>query len=85
VLEAIGGYELAVIGALAAVELPVVAVNPRQVRDFARATGQLAKTDGCRDLGPLRGPRTAGGAALGERGAGAVIHAFYQRLLAWIN
>ena len=31
--------------ALAAVGLPVVVVNPRQVRDFARATGQLAKTD----------------------------------------
>ena len=31
--------------ALAAAELPVVVVNPRQVRDFARATGRLAKTD----------------------------------------
>jgi len=46
VLEATGGYEVAVVGALAAAELPAVAVNPRQVRDFARATGQLAKTDG---------------------------------------
>ena len=45
VLEATGGYELAAIGALAAAGLPVVVVNPRQVRDFARATGQLAKTD----------------------------------------
>jgi transposase len=45
VLEATGGYELAVVAALAAVGLPVVVVNPRQVRDFARATGQLAKTD----------------------------------------
>ncbi len=45
VLEATGGYELLCVAALAAVELPVVVVNPRQVRDFARATGQLAKTD----------------------------------------
>ena len=45
VLEATGGYELVLAGALAASQLPVVIVNPRQVRDFARATGQLAKTD----------------------------------------
>lgn len=45
VIEATGGYELAVVGALAAAGLPVVVVNPRAVRDFARATGQLAKTD----------------------------------------
>jgi transposase len=45
VLEATGGYELFCVAALAAAGLPVVVVNPRQVRDFARATGQLAKTD----------------------------------------
>ena len=45
VLEATGGLELPLTAALAASELPVVVVNPRQVRDFARATGQLAKTD----------------------------------------
>lgn len=45
VVEATGGYELALVGALGAAGLPVVVVNPRQVRDFARATGQLAKTD----------------------------------------
>jgi transposase len=45
VLEATGGLELSVTAALAAAELPAVVVNPRQVRDFARATGQLAKTD----------------------------------------
>jgi transposase len=45
VLEATGGYELLCVAALAAAELPVVVVNPRQVRDFAKATGQLAKTD----------------------------------------
>jgi transposase len=45
VLEATGGYELALVGALAMAGLPLVVVNPRQVRDFAKATGQLAKTD----------------------------------------
>lgn len=45
VLEATGGYEALVAGQLAAAGLPVVIVNPRQVRDFARALGQQAKTD----------------------------------------
>jgi len=45
VLEATGGWELAVTGALAAAGLPVVVVNPRQVRDLAKAMGKLAKTD----------------------------------------
>jgi len=45
VLEATGGYELAAVAALGIGGLPVVVVNPRQVRDFARSTGQLAKTD----------------------------------------
>jgi len=45
VLEASGGYELAVLATLGSHGLPVVAVNPRQVRDFARSTGRLAKTD----------------------------------------
>ena len=45
VLEATGGLELPLVAALAAASLPVVVVNPRQVRDFARATGRLAKTD----------------------------------------
>ena len=44
-LEASGGLELPLVAALAAAALPVVVVNPRQVRDFARATGTLAKTD----------------------------------------
>ena len=43
-LEATGGLELPLVAALAAAALPVV-VNPRQVRDFAKATGTLAKTD----------------------------------------
>ena len=45
VLEATGGYEMAAAVALDEAGLPVVVANPRQVRDFARATGQLAKTD----------------------------------------
>jgi transposase len=45
VLEATGGYEVAVATALLAAGLPVAVVNPRQVRDFAKATGRLAKTD----------------------------------------
>ena len=44
-VEASGGLELPLVAALATEELPVVVVNPRQVRDFARATGKLAKTD----------------------------------------
>ena len=44
-LEATGGLELPLVAALAAATLPVVVVNPRQVRDFAWATGTLAKTD----------------------------------------
>lgn len=45
VLEATGGLESVVVAALAGAGLPVIAVNPRQIRDFARATGKLAKTD----------------------------------------
>lgn len=45
VLEASGGYERVALRTLQAAQLPVARVNPRQVRDFARATGQLAKTD----------------------------------------
>jgi transposase len=45
VLEATGGFEITVAAALAGVGLPLAVVNPRQVRDFARAIGRLAKTD----------------------------------------
>jgi transposase len=45
VLEATGGFETIVAAGLAAAGLPVAVVNPRQIRDFARATGRLAKTD----------------------------------------
>jgi len=45
VMEATGGYETVVASAVAAAGLPLAVVNPRQIRDFARATGKLAKTD----------------------------------------
>ena len=45
VLEATGGYEAPVVAALADGGVPVAVVNPRQIRDFAKATGRLAKTD----------------------------------------
>lgn len=45
ITESTGGLELPLVTALAAASLPVVVVNPRQVRDFAKSTGQLAKTD----------------------------------------
>ncbi len=45
VLEATGGYELSVVEHLAIRAIPVAVVNPRQVRDFAKALGKLAKTD----------------------------------------
>lgn len=45
VLEATGGFEQVVTATLAGAALPVVVVNPRQIRDFARASGKLAKTD----------------------------------------
>jgi transposase len=45
VLEATGGFEQVVAAGLAGAGLPVVVVNPRQIRDFARAMGRLAKTD----------------------------------------
>lgn len=45
VLEATGGLERPLTAALVQAQFPVAVVNPRQVRDFARATDQLAKTD----------------------------------------
>lgn len=45
VMEATGGYEISAATALAVAGVPVAVVNPRQVRDFAKATGKLAKTD----------------------------------------
>ena len=45
IAESTGGLELALVAALAAASLPVAVINPRQARDFAKSTGQLAKTD----------------------------------------
>lgn len=45
VLEATGGYEIDALESLCALGLPMVRINPRQARDFAKSTGQLAKTD----------------------------------------
>ncbi|RWX20780.1 IS110 family transposase, partial [Rhizobium leguminosarum] len=45
VVEATGGYEMAIVRTLMAAGIAVAVVNPRQVRDFARASGRLAKTD----------------------------------------
>ena len=45
VMEATGRFEITVAAALAGASLPLAVVNPRQIRDFARATGRLAKTD----------------------------------------
>ncbi|MCE5268328.1 MAG: IS110 family transposase [Planctomycetaceae bacterium] len=54
VLEATGGYERRAVAELLAAGLPVVVVNPRQTRDFAKATGRLAKTDRLDALGLAR-------------------------------
>src|SRR5260370_2729512 len=45
VLEATGGFEVAVTAGLASVDLPIVVVNPRHVPDFAKALRQVSKTD----------------------------------------
>ena len=45
VMEAISGYESVVASAIAAAHLTLAVVNPRQIRNFARATGKLARTD----------------------------------------
>jgi len=57
-LEATGGYEVVVAATLAAAPLPVAVINPRQIRDFARATGRLAKTD-ARDAQAIAGVAAA--------------------------
>src|SRR5712691_7303103 len=45
IIEATGGLEVPIASALATARIGVAVVNPRQIRDFARATGRLAKTD----------------------------------------
>jgi transposase len=59
VVEATGGLEVPVAAALAAARLPVAVINPRQARDFARAVGQLAKTDALDAQRPRFGPKSA--------------------------
>ena len=67
-LEATGGLELPLVAALAAAALPVVVVNPRQVRDFAKATGTLAGRSGRGGPGPFRRRRPSLGAPPQGRG-----------------
>lgn len=80
VLEATGGYQHELAMALASAALPVVVVNPRQVRDFARSIGRLAKTDQIDaqvlaefaarvrpEVRPIPGPETAALRALAVR------------------
>jgi transposase len=71
VLEATGGYEYELARSLEKAGLPVAIVNPRQVRDFARATGRLAKTDPnrCEDPRPFCGGSEA--AVPGRQGPAA--------------
>ena len=76
VVEASGGYESAVVSACGVAGLPIIVVNPRQVRDFAKALGRLAKTDaldaevlalfGERVQPPVRPLRDAETQALGD-------------------
>ncbi len=70
VLEATGGFETVVTATLGGAGLPVLVVNPRQIRDFARACGQLAKTDGLDAAGhcSVCRARPAGAAAFAGRG-----------------
>ena len=83
-LEATGGYQRAVVAALAAARRPVAVVHARQARDFATATGPLAKTDALdaralahlprpcvRPLGPCRMPRPTS-SGHGSRGGGGL-------------
>ena len=49
VCEATGGWERLLVGALATAGLPIVVVNPRQVRDFAKATAKAADHSQCHD------------------------------------
>ncbi len=62
-VEATGGLEVSVVSALAVEGVNVSVVNPRQVRDFAKATGRLAKTDriDAEVAGPFRRGSEAGG------------------------
>ena len=67
-LEATGGYETVVASALAAAQLPLAVINPRQIRDFARSTGKLAKTDRLDAAAPYRPFRRSHSPARAARG-----------------
>jgi hypothetical protein len=54
IIEATGGLEIELAVALFQAQLPVVVINPRQARDFARATGEMAKSDRSRNCGFIR-------------------------------
>ena len=60
VLEATGGFEITVAGALSVAKLPPAVVNSRQIRDFARALGRLAKTDALDAQVTARSPNASG-------------------------
>ena len=69
IVEATGGLEVPLVAELSAADLPVVVVNPRQVREFGRASGRLAKTDpdGRPAAGGLWSHDAAGGKAVARR------------------
>ena len=79
VVEATGGLEVSLAVALGSARLPVTVVNPRHVRDFARATGRLSKTDklDAQSAGPVWrdgatfGSSLARGSAPGAAGPGS--------------
>ena len=72
ILEATGGLEPPLVASLAAAALPVAVVNPRQLRDFAKSTGQLAKNDKLDGLGRVLSVSATrkGGSSDRQRGRG---------------
>jgi transposase len=80
ICEATGGYERALVLALHQAGIAVSVINPRQVRDFARACGRLAKTDAIdaavlRDYGERLRPPADAAPAAGEREFAELVHA----------
>lgn len=78
VVEATGGYEFAMVQALHAATIPVAVVNPRQIRDFARACGRLAKTDAIdaaviARFGEVMNPRSLPPVAPSRQALGALV------------
>ena len=91
VMEPTGGYETKLAACLKARELPVAVVNPRQVRDFARALGKLAKTDAidafvlARFAQAVRPPARPLHSSLSNRNRAIRTHRASVRTAAWIN